>query len=122
MHEGLVAIDPLQGRAQIVGAGAFEAHIAGAELAPRHRDQMRGEIRRDGHTCGDADFLVDLRGMTVHGDGIGRQPLACFGEQRVLFQSAPGARDAGFGVDDEIMRVDEAAFTSGTSASNTAVG
>ena len=71
---------------------------------------MRGEIRRDGHTCGDADFLVDLRGMTVHGDGIGRQPFACLGEQRILFQSAPGASDAGFGVDDEIMRVDEAGF------------
>ncbi len=41
---------------------------------------------------------------------IGRKSLACFAEQRVLLQAAARAGNAGFGVDDDVVHVDQFGF------------
>ena len=55
-----------------------------------------------------ADFLLDLRRVAVRGNGIRRQSLARLCEQRSLLQASPRARGARLGVNDEVMRIDEA--------------
>src|SRR5213594_635404 len=59
-YERLVLVEvSIQCRQLFRGAGLPQAHVGGAEYAPRHGHQMRGE--RDGH----AELLFDLRDVPV---------------------------------------------------------
>ena len=68
---------------------------------------MRREVDGDRLAGGDPDLLLDLRRVPVLRHRIGREPLARLGEERVLLQTAPGAGDARFGVDDDVADIDQ---------------
>ncbi len=53
-------------------------------------------------------LLDDLRQVTMPFEAVGADILVLFAEKRAQFETAPGAADAGQGVDDNI-RLDEAA-------------
>ncbi len=64
--------------AQVGSAGlAGKPHIGRAQLAARHRHEMRREVDGYGRPGRDAQFLLDLRHVTVIADAVGRKPLAC---------------------------------------------
>ena len=104
-QEGTVGISLCERRAQIRSRRlAGEPHIAGAKLAARHRRKMRREVDGNGSASGQPELLLDLRHVAMIADAVGRKPLARLREQDVLLQRAPGARHAGLGVDDDVVK------------------
>ena len=91
---GVGRLEPL---AQVAGerarvAGGDEAALDGQEV----RDEADGEAQR----------LLDLGGVLVAPDLVRRHVLEDVARVRLGLQPAPGAGDAGLGVDDDALRVD----------------
>ena len=85
------------------------AHVDAGENAAVHRHQVRREVEHHRPAGGGPHLLFDLRCVAVRRDAVGVHPLRHLGEQRALLRRAAGPRHARFGVDDDIIRVDQSA-------------
>ena len=81
-----------------LGRARRHAHVDRLEDAAVERHQVRHERHRD------AQLLLDLGGVPVREDAVGRQAAVHFGEVRPLGRRLAGARDARLGVDDDVGR------------------
>ena len=107
-HEGARRIGPRQSLAQIAGRRlAGKPHIAGAELASRHGNEMRRKIDLHVRPRRACQLLLDLRHVTMIADTVGRESLACFREEDVLLQRPPRPGHAGLRINDDVLAGDQ---------------
>jgi hypothetical protein len=68
---------------------------------------MRGEIDHQLAAGRGREPLLDLRGMAVAGDAISVNALRYLAKEAPLAGGAPCPADPGFGVDDDVVGIDQ---------------
>ena len=90
--------------------------------AADHRRQMRRECELHRLARHLRQSLRNFRLMPVARHAVGLEVVGGFGKQRMHFGLAARAGDAGFGIGDQMLDIDQPASTSGRKPSCTAVG
>ena len=98
------------------GAGLAQGGVDGGQDGAHHGHQMR--VEGDAHvaTGGTAIFLLDLGGMTVLAQTVGAEGVVDFAEQGGHHGLAARAGGTGLGVDDDVVRRDQAMLEGGVQA------
>src|SRR5690349_6038685 len=100
-YERLAAIGILEDASEIGQRCALGiADVNRRQDAAVHRHQMRREADLDRPSGGCREPLVDLGHMAVVRYAVSSDAFRYFGEEAGLLEAAPGAGDAGLGVDD----------------------
>ena len=88
------------------GFAGRQLQVAGDQLTPAHWHEMgRKADRHLFKPGGFFQLLLNFRCMAVFAYRIGAEPFARLTKQEVLFQAATCARDAGFGVENDLLRL-----------------
>ena len=82
------------------------AHIDRRKDAPVHRHEMRREGHHHLAARGLGEFLVELGHVAMMADAIGVKAFGHFREQHLFLGRPARAGHAGFGVDDDLVRID----------------
>jgi hypothetical protein len=99
-----------------------DAGVESGMDAADHGRQVRYEGQPDRLAGHRRQTLRDLRQVPVSGDAIGLEIVGGFREEGSNLGLAAGAGDAGLGVGNQVVDVDQAGSTSGMKPSCTAVG
>ena len=92
------------------------------EDAAVHRHQVRREDHLHRLARRPAENLLDLRLMAVLADAVGRDALVALGKVRVQLRRAARAGNAALAIDDDVVRLDQPALSSGASGRMADVG